>query len=137
MTTKHIFPVRIYYEDTDAQGIVYYGNYLRFIERARTEMFRDVGFDHAAFAKEHGAFFVVRRVEIDYLASARLDDLLSVETSLISMGNASVTLEQNIVRDGVRLVASRVVLVCINNDGKPVRVPLEARQAFPDHASDS
>jgi acyl-CoA thioester hydrolase len=137
MTTHHSFALRVYYEDTDAQGIVYYGNYLRFIERARTEMFRDAGFDHAAFAKDNGAFFVVRHVDIDYLAPAYLDNQLTVQTKLESIGNASVTLEQNIERDGIRLVASRVVLVCINNDGKPVRVPLEARKAFPDHADNS
>ncbi len=130
MSNIHTFPLRVYYEDTDAQGIVYYANYLRFIERARTEMLRDSGFDHAAFAETEGSFFVVRKVEIDYLTSARLDDQLVVETSLLAIGNASLTLQQNIVRNGVRVVESRVVLVCINKDGKPARVPLQAREAF-------
>lgn len=137
MTLHHAFPLRVYYEDTDAQGIVYYANYLKFIERARTEMLRDAGFDHAAFAETEGAFFVVRNVTIDYQTSARLDDQLVVHSSVAAIGNASVTLDQNIHRNGVLLVASRVVLVCINSDGKPVRVPLAARQAFATHESQS
>jgi acyl-CoA thioester hydrolase len=130
MTHTHSFPLRVYYEDTDAQGIVYYGNYLKFIERARTEMLRNAGFDHAKFAKDTGTFFVVRHVTADYLAPARLDDQLEVQTTVIAIGNASMTLEQNIMRDDVTVVACRVVLVCISNDGKATRVPLAARDAF-------
>ena len=130
MPHPHTFPLRVYYEDTDAQGIVYHANYLKFTERARTEMMRDAGFDHAAFAQTEGSFFVMRKAEIDYLAPARLDDLLIVETAVVQIGNASVTLQQNIVRNGQIVVESRVVLVCINKDGKPVRVPLEARHVF-------
>jgi acyl-CoA thioester hydrolase len=130
MSHTHTLPIRVYYEDTDAQGIVYHANYLKFTERARTEMLRAAGFDHAAFAETQGAFFVMRKAEIDYLAPARLDDALMVETTVVHIGNASVTLQQNILKNGQIVVESRVVLVCINTDGKPVRVPLEARDAF-------
>ncbi|HEY1095894.1 MAG TPA: tol-pal system-associated acyl-CoA thioesterase [Alphaproteobacteria bacterium] len=133
MTTPHSHSIRVYYEDTDAQGIVYHTNYLKFAERARTEMLRAVGFNHADLARDEGIVFVMRKAEIDYMAPAKLDDELEVHTSVANIGNASITLEQNIRRNDATLVACRVVLVCISSDGKPVRVPLAARQAFATH----
>ena len=130
MTSTSLFPVRIYYEDTDAGGIVYHASYLRFMERARTEMLRASGLENSALHRDEGILFVVRRIEIDYLAPGRLDDALEVRTEVIAIGGASVTLQQNIWRNDVQLVASRVVLVCIGSDGKALRVPLTAREAF-------
>lgn len=130
MSQIHKHPIRVYYEDTDAQAIVYHANYLKFMERARTEMMRQAGLTNSDLIASDSAFFVLRHLDIHYLASAKLDDELIVETHIEQIGNASITLQQNIMRNGQQVVASRVVLVCINPDGKPVRVPLAARQIF-------
>src|ERR1700686_4883991 len=92
--TTHSLPLRVYYEDTDAAGIVYYANYLKFAERGRTEMMRDLGFAHSAIAAETGTIFTVRRLAADYRSPARLDDALSVETRIIEIGGATVLLDQ-------------------------------------------
>ena len=105
---QHEFPVRVYYEDTDLAGIVYYANYLRFIERARTEWVRDLGVDQGALKRDQGVVFAVRRVEADYLKPARFDDLLTVTTRLLELGGARIELEQEVLRAGERLFAARV-----------------------------
>src|SRR6185312_1686028 len=99
----HRFPVRVYYEDTDAAGIVYYANYLKFIERARTEMMRLYGVEHEKARQSGGTAFIVRRCEIEYIAPARLDDALVVETRLKEFGGASILLSQDVLRAGTRL----------------------------------
>ena len=96
----HRYPVRVYYEDTDAGGIVYHANYLRFAERGRTEALRDLGVPHAEMSALHGLFFMVRRIKVDYLAPARLDDSLVVETTTLAIGAATVDLRQDVLRDG-------------------------------------
>lgn len=119
----HRHQVRVYYEDTDLAGIVYYANYLRFIERARTEMLRDYGVDQNAVRAETGVVFAVRRCEIDYLRPATFDDLLTVLTTVDRLGGASLDLTQIIERDGERLISSRVRIACIGADGRPARMP--------------
>ena len=104
----HVYPVRVYYDDTDAAGIVYYANYLRMAERARTEMLRTLGAAPAEIAAAHDVNFAVRRCEIDFLRPARLDDLLDVETRLLELGGASVDAEQIVKRDGADLVRLRI-----------------------------
>ena len=89
---RHLYPLRIYYEDTDAGGIVYHANYLRFAERARTEALRDMGIPHAEMVGQFGLMFVVRRIEVDYQRAARLDDSLTVVTESVEVGGASVVL---------------------------------------------
>lgn len=127
----HEHNLRVYFEDTDAGGIVYHASYIRFAERARTECLRDLGMPHADLMEHHGLIFVVRRVEVDYLRPARLDDALTVVTSVASLGGASVTLSQNVVVGGMTSAALRVVLVCMRrSDGKPVRIPEPWRGAF-------
>ncbi len=126
----HAHHVRVYYEDTDLAGIVYYANYLRFIERARTEWVRACGVDQVALRAETGMVFAVRRVEADYLAPARFDDLLEVSTTLRELGGARIILEQDIWRGEVRLFASVVVLVAMGADGRPVRLPAALRTHF-------
>lgn len=123
----HIFQVRVYYEDTDAGGVVYYANYLKFAERARSEMLRALGVDNMRLAQEHDVAFAVRRCEADYMKPARLDDLLDVATRLIEVGGASLTAEQTIRRDGVDLVRLRVELACMNSAGRPARMPKDLR----------
>ncbi len=119
----HIYPVRVYYEDTDAAGIVYYANYLKYAERARTEMLRDLGTENARLMKTEGLGFAVRRCGVDFFKPARLDDLLSVETRLIDIGGASVVADQRVKRDNAELVRMELKLACLSLDGRPARLP--------------
>ncbi len=120
--------VRIYYEDTDSGGVVYHANYIKYLERARTEYFRSRGFLVAELARD-GFVFPVVRLEIDFKAPALHDDLLTVTTSPLHVGGSSVTFQQNIVRqgDGKLLVAGVVKLACISPGLKARRIPLEIR----------
>lgn len=126
----HSFPVRVYYEDTDAAGIVYYANYLKYAERARTEMMREAGVPHQTMVEREGVMFAVRHCEIDYLRPARLDDLLEVETRLLEVGGATVDAEQVVRRAGDDLVRIRVRLACLDSRGRPARMPASIRTAL-------
>jgi len=119
--------IRVYYEDTDLAGIVYYANYLKFIERARTEWVRSLGVDQSALKRDEGIVFAVRRVEADYLRPARFDDALVVTTALVEIGGARIVLDQTVERDSERLFAARVVLVCLSDAGAAARVPAALR----------
>ena len=123
----HSFAVRVYYEDTDLAGIVYYANYLKFIERARTEWVRALGVDQGRLRSLAGIVFAVRRVEADYLRPARFDDELRVQTVLVAMTGARIVLEQDIFRASEKLFAATVTLVCLTDDGHPARIPPEVR----------
>jgi acyl-CoA thioester hydrolase len=123
MHAAHEFPVRVYYEDTDAGGIVYYANYLNFCERARTEFLRSFGIDHARFSAEHGVFLAVRRAAIEFLAPARLDDALVVRTRLLGAAGASLDLAQDVWRGPECLVEARVKIACLSAAGRPRRLP--------------
>ena len=120
--------VRVYYEDTDLAGIVYYANYLRFIERARTEWVRTLGIDQGRLKAEAGIVFAVRRVEADYLRPARFDDELTVITRPQAATGARIVLEQDVMRAGERLFAAVVTLVCLTETGQPARIPAELRR---------
>ena len=126
----HRFPIRVYYEDTDAAGIVYYANYLKFIERARTEMMRLYGVEHEKTRQSGGTAFIVRRCEIEYVAPARLDDELVVETRLKELGGATILLAQDVLRDDAVLVRATVLVACIGAQGRPVRLPAELRSSL-------
>lgn len=119
----HHFPLRVYYEDTDLAGIVYYANYLKFIERGRSEWVRDAGVDQMALKAEHDLVFAVRRVVADYLAPARFGEDLQVLTRLQALGGASMTLTQSVSRDGQLLFTAEVMLVCMSAAGRAVRLP--------------
>jgi acyl-CoA thioester hydrolase len=121
--SKTEIPIRIYYEDTDAGGIVYHASFLRFAERGRSEWLRAHGLKNSELLGGHGFHFVVRHITIDYQAPARLDDLLMLRSSVVDLGNASFTMHQEVTRDEQLLVDLKVVLVCINAAGKAVRVP--------------
>ena len=127
---EHRFPVRVYYEDTDAGGIVYYANYLKFAERARTEFLRSLGSEHHAMKEQHGVEFVVRSMEADYIRPARLDDELTVCSCLITLGGASMTARQIVKRDEEDLVNMSVQLACVGAGGKPARMPGALRTAL-------
>ena len=123
----HRFGVKVYYEDTDLAGIVYYANYLKFIERARTEWVASLGVDQGQLKTEQGIVFAVRRIEADYLRPAKFADELVVETRLQTLGGARIVLEQAVLRGGERLFASVVTLVCLTEDGHAARLPTEVR----------
>jgi acyl-CoA thioester hydrolase len=125
----HHFACRVYYEDTDLAGIVYYANYLKFIERARSEWVRALGLDQVAL-REQGMVFAVRRVEADYLKPARFDDLVQVETEAISATAARIVLRQDVRRGADLLFAAMVTLVCLGPDGRPARLPGALRAAL-------
>jgi acyl-CoA thioester hydrolase len=115
--------VRVYYEDTDAAGIVYYANYLRFIERGRTELLRTLGHDQNALMKE-GIAFAVHSANVEFLKPARLDDLLTVETGIASLGRAQVTFAQRIRRGHELLLDAKIRVACIDPvRGKPIPMP--------------
>jgi acyl-CoA thioester hydrolase len=120
---------RVYYEDTDAGGVVYHARYLGFFERGRTEYFRERGLSVQKLHAD-GTVFPVVRMELDFRAPARLDDLVKVETLLESVGNTSFVMAQRLLMaaDGKLLVEARVTLVCVNDRMKPKRLPLELRE---------
>ncbi|PSL19973.1 acyl-CoA thioester hydrolase [Shimia abyssi] len=123
----YTLPVRVYYEDTDMAGIVYYANYLKFIERGRSEWVREIGLDQLRM-KEDGVVFAVRRVEADYTGSAKLDDLLTVETEVANVTAARLIMEQRVKRGEDVLFHAMVTVVCMNEAGQPVRLPGEVRK---------
>jgi acyl-CoA thioester hydrolase len=122
----HRKEIRVYYEDTDMAGIVYYANYLRFIERARSDWVREVGIDQLAM-KEAGVVFAVRRVEVDYVSPARFDDILEIRTTLDSLSAAKMVMAQEVWRGDMLILTAKVLIVCIGATGKPVRLPAECR----------
>lgn len=119
----HHFPVRVYYEDTDAAGIVYYANYLKFVERARTEMLRDLDASHSSLSRDTGLAFVVKRCTVDYFYPARLDDALDVQTLVEKIGGASLVLDQRIYRAERLLVTIEVRLALVDQEMRPARLP--------------
>lgn len=130
MTEAWRIPVRVYWEDTDAGGVVYHASYVRFLERGRTELLRTLGISQSLLQAEGGVLFVVRHMELSFERPAVLDDLLDVETAVAKMGGASLTLTQRVLRGEEVLLAATVVVVCIR-DGRPVRIPAAVRQALP------
>jgi acyl-CoA thioester hydrolase len=130
MSDVHRWPIRVYYEDTDAAGIVYYANYLKFAERARTEMMRSAGSSHSEMIDTYDTAFAVSRCEVDYLKPARLDDLLSVETRVLNVGAAVVNLDQRVQREGELLARLKIRIACLNRKGRPQRLPEPVRAAL-------
>ncbi len=126
----HSFPVRVYYEDTDAAGIVYYANYLKFAERARTEALRLCGFDQSDLLREQEVGFVVRRVTADFLKPAMLDDLLTIETRLNDINRVSIHMHQAVMRGAETLVTMEVKLVVVGAGVKLVKLPEPIRKAM-------
>ena len=126
----HVLPVRIYYEDTDAAGIVYYANWLRFLERGRTEMLRLLGQQHSALRDERGVNWVVRRCVIDYLKPARLDDTIDVVTRCAAPRGASLDMLQEAWRGEQLLVRADLLVACMAADGRPTRLPPHVRTAL-------
>ena len=131
----HRYPLRVYYADTDAGSIVHHAAYLKFAERARTEMLRQLGIDHLQLKTEQGLVFAVRSCEIDYRRSARLDDALEVASTLVHLGGASLHVAQSIRRGDEDLVMVTVRLVCMHLTGGAMRLPPAIRAILQDHFS--
>ena len=126
----HHFPVRVYYEDTDLAGIVYYANYLKFIERGRSEWVRSLGIDQGQLRAQAGIVFAVRRVVADYLRPAVFDDVLDVRTRPLAVTGARIVLAQDVARGDTVLFAAEVTLVALTDAGAPARIPAEIRAAL-------
>jgi acyl-CoA thioester hydrolase len=128
---RHRYALRVYYEDTDAGGVVYHATYLRFAERARTEALRDLGVPHAELLRDNGVMFMVRRIEVDYLRPARLDDSLTIVTEPLAVGGASATLRQDVRGPEGSCAVLTVRLACVKpGDGEPGRLPKRWRTAL-------
>lgn len=118
----HTYSTRIYYDETDAGGVVYYGRYLGLLERARTEFLIDNGISISKF-HEMGLFFVIAHVDIHYRKPARLGDIISITTEVMQVKNTSVLVKNRVFRDDTPLVEADVTIVCVNRDGRPQRLP--------------
>lgn len=125
----HESQFRVYYEDTDLGGFVYHANYLRFIERGRSDFVRMRGVDQVALKRDRGMVFVVRQLSADYLAPAYFDDVLRVQTRLVQLGGARIVLDQAILRADTTLFTARVTLVCVTDKGA-ARLPDDIRAAL-------
>lgn len=127
----HHLGLRVYYEDTDAGGIVYHANYLKFCERGRSDFLRLLGVDQGAMLQAEPPFmFVVRRCEIDYLKPARLDDELDVVTKIVDLSRVTLTMEQTVWRGSEKLAALKVLVAAIGKAGRPARFPADIRHIF-------
>lgn len=128
---RHLYTLRVYYEDTDAGGIVYHANYLRYAERARTEALRALGVPHAEMVEHFGLMFVVRRIEVDYQRAARLDESLTVVTESLEVGGASLVLRQDVRGQSGSCAVLTVRLACVRpGDNRPGRIPPRWRAAL-------
>jgi acyl-CoA thioester hydrolase len=130
----HVLPLRVYWEDTDASGIVYYANYLRFVERGRSDLLRLAGVNQQALLRDFGLALAVRACAIEYLSPARLDDEIEVHSRLAALRGASLIAEQTVVRDGRALARATIRIACIDSNGRPRRLPqpiLSALAALP------
>jgi acyl-CoA thioester hydrolase len=126
----HHFPVQVYWEDTDAGGIVYYANYLKFTERARTDLLRSIGIEQQRLMHEDGLNFVVRDCKIEYLLSAKLDDTLRVETTIGDIKGATLRMYQDVFLKEQLLVRSEVRVACLQKSGRPARFSPQIRDKF-------
>ncbi len=131
MSHKFSINYRVYYEDTDAGGIVYHANYLRFCERARTEYLRDLEISQSDLVRDEKLIFVVRRCEIDYLFPAKLDDLITVTAEVTKTAGTSLIMHQEVRKDEKILAAMDVVIVCIDSESyRPKKIPQKLKELF-------
>lgn len=121
--TLFTFPIRIYYEDTDAGGIVYYANYLKFAERARTELLREYGIEQQTLMAESGIGFVVRKCTVEFMKPAKLDDLIQVETTVSELSKVRIIMAQTISRKAEKLVSLTVEIAVVDASGKVAKLP--------------
>lgn len=134
---QHFFPIRVYYEDTDAGGIVYHAQYLNYAERARTELLRLAGVQQSAMTAEHEVNFAVRSCSVEFFKPARFDDLLEVRSRLTRLGGASLTVEQSIWRGAEELVRCALKIATMASDGRPRRIPAAVRALLTPYTPES
>ena len=132
---KHQIDYRVYYEDTDALGIMYHANYIAFCERGRSELLRDIGLPASTTKDTIGVTFVIRHMDANYLQMVHLDDLLTVETAVKSMKNTSFVMAQSIKRHDKAVFTMDITIVCMDKSGKPVKIPQELRDKFEEYQS--
>ena len=113
------YTFKIYYEDTDSGGVVYYANYLKFIERARTELINELGFTLTTLLKDYDRLFLVKKIECDYIEPCKLEDRLNIQSKVLVLKNASFELEQNLLKQNKIIFRSKIVMVCVNSQGAP------------------
>ena len=115
--------IKIYYEDTDSGGVVYYSNYLKFLERARTEMLESIGLSNKKLLEDYNTLIIVKSCNIEYTAPARLEDKIQIYSSIETLNKASFDVIQNIKKNHILIVKAKVKLVTVNKDGKPIKIP--------------
>jgi len=130
---KSHFPVRVYYEDTDHAGVVYYANYLKFMERGRTEMLRTCGIEQSHIQTQYGVVFAVTKANVRYLSPAHFDDVLDVESQLATLKGARLSFLQKIWRQDTLLAQASIHLACMDLNGKAKRIPAHIASAFQTH----
>ena len=123
MTKEFKYEIKIYYEDTDAGGVVYYSNYLNFLERARTEMIETVGLSNKKLLEENKTLIIVKSCNIEYVSPAKLEDKITIYSSIESFSKASFVIIQNIIKDDTLIVKAKLKLVTVNQEGKPIKIP--------------
>ncbi len=124
------FKLKIYYEDTDSGGVVYYANYLKFTERARTNLINDLGYSLKKLNDDHDCLFIVKKLNCDYIHSAKLEDELIVQSKFLKINNASFELEQNILRNNQIIFTSAIIMVCVSPLGQPKKIPQDLKSLF-------
>ena len=122
--------VKVYYEDTDAGGVVYYANYLKYLERARSEALHSVGLSNKQLLKDYRSLIIVKSCNLDYIKPAMLEDILLIETQVKSMSKTSITMNQIVKKNEVVITKAEIVLVIVNDKGKPVRIPEILKDSF-------
>ena len=130
MSKKFTHSVKIYYEDTDSGGVVYYANYLKYLERARSEALHSVGLSNKQLLKDYRSLIIVKSCNLDYIKPAMLEDILLIESQVKSMSNTSITMNQIIKKKEKIITKAEIVLVIVNDKGKPVRIPKILKDSF-------
>tara|TARA_Y100000817_G_C16647466_1_gene451205 strand:+ start:154 stop:552 length:399 start_codon:yes stop_codon:yes gene_type:complete len=125
--------VKVYYEDTDASGRVYYSNYLKYLERGRTDFLSSLGFSHKEFYNNNKIYFVVKTCNIEYVKPANFEDILEIKTSIVSFSKAKIEFNQQILRDDQLIVDSNIIIVSINNENKISKMPNEMLEILAQH----
>ena len=123
MSNEFIHEVKVYYEDTDSGGVVYYSNYLKFLERARTEMINSIGLSNKKLLEEHKTLIIVKSCNVEYLSPSKLEDRLQIYSSIESINKASFVMIQDIKKDDDLIVKAKIKLVTVNNEGRPIKIP--------------
>jgi len=123
MSNEFIHEVKVYYEDTDSGGVVYYSNYLKFLERARTEMINSIGLSNKKLLEEHKTLIIVKSCNVEYLSPSKLEDKLQIYSSIESINKASFVMIQDIKKDDDLIVKAKIKLVTVNYEGRPIKIP--------------